>query len=71
MEACVNIDTRESNLNRRPLDKKTIGEAGLVEPSGDLASALRRERQGREIYALFLLLAATALAAEALLGRKA
>lgn len=71
MEACVNIDTRESNLKARPLDKKTIGEAGLVEPSGDLASALRRERQGREIYALFLLLAATALAAEALLGRKA
>jgi hypothetical protein len=74
MEACVNIDTRESNLNARPLDRKSAGEAGVVEPSGDLAdlaSALERERQGREIFAVFLLAAAMALAAEALLGRKA
>jgi hypothetical protein len=71
MEACVNLDTRESNLNAGRLDKKTLGGAGILDPSGDLAGQIRRERQGREIYALFLLLAATALAAEAILGRKA
>jgi hypothetical protein len=71
MEACVNLDTGESNLNARELDKKTLGGAGLVDPERDLASEIRRERQGREIYAFFFLLAAAALAAEAILGRKA
>jgi hypothetical protein len=71
METCVNLDTGESNLNARELDKKTLGGAGLVDPTRDLASEIRRERQGREIYALFLLLAAAALAAEAIIGRKA
>jgi hypothetical protein len=70
-EACVNLDTRESNLSARELDKKTLGDAGLVDPGKDLASEIRRERQGREIYAIFLLLAAAALGAEAILGRKA
>ena len=71
MEACVNLDTRESNLNSRRLDKTTLGDARLVDPAGDLASEIQRARQGREIYAFFLLLAAAALAAEAILGRKA
>jgi hypothetical protein len=71
METCVNLDTGESNLNARELDKKTLGRAGLVDPARDLASEIRRERQGREIYAFFLLLAAAALAAEAIIGRKA
>jgi hypothetical protein len=71
METCVNLDTGESNLNARELDKRTLGGAGLVDPARDLASEIRRARQGREIYAFFLLLAAAALAAEAILGRKA
>ena len=71
MEACVNLDTRESNLNSRRLDKTTLGDARIVDPTGDLASEIQRARQGREIYAFFLLLAAAALAAEAILGRKA
>jgi hypothetical protein len=71
METCVNLDTGESNLNARELDQKTLGGAGLVDPARDLSSEIRRERQGREIYAFFLLLAAAALAGEAILGRKA
>jgi len=71
MEACVNLDTGESNLNTRRLDKSSLRGAGLVDPAGDLASEIQRARQGREIYAFFLLLAAAALAAEAILGRKA
>jgi hypothetical protein len=70
-EACVNVDTRESNLNPRPLDKTTLGDASVVDVSGNLARDIRRERQGREIFALFFLLAIAALAAEAFLGRRA
>ena len=70
-EACVNVDTRESNLNPRPLDKTTLGDARVVEASGNLARDIRRERQGREIYAVLFFLAVAALAAEAFLGRRA
>ncbi|UCG52617.1 MAG: BatA domain-containing protein [Candidatus Latescibacterota bacterium] len=70
-EACVNVDTRESNLNPRPLEETDLGQARVVETSGDFAQNLRRETQGREIYAVFLLLALSALVVEALLGRKA
>jgi hypothetical protein len=71
MDACLNIDARESNLNARRLDRKFIGKASLIEPKSDLARGIRRERQGREIYGLLLVLAAAALATEAVLGRKA
>jgi hypothetical protein len=71
VESCVNIDTRESNLVARRLDRKYLGKASLVEPSGDLARDIRRERQGREIYGVLLLLAVAALATEAIIGRKA
>jgi len=71
MEACVNVDTRESNLNPRALDERAIGDARVIEASGNIAGDIRRERQGREIYAVLFFLAVAALAAEALLGRKA
>ncbi|MEJ2722385.1 MAG: hypothetical protein P8181_14795, partial [bacterium] len=70
-EACVNVDTRESNLNARDLESADLDGARVVETSGDVAENLRRETQGREVYAVFLLLALSALVAEALLGRKA
>ncbi len=70
-ETCVNVDTRESNLNARDLESADLPGAHVVETSGDVAQNLRRETQGREIYAVFLLLALCALVAEALLGRKA
>ena len=69
--AAVNVDTRESNLNPRPLDQQFLGKARLVDTSTNFVENLQRERQGREVYALFLLLAVGALVAEALLGRRA
>ena len=70
-EACVNVDTRESNLNPRPLDRRTLGDARVVAATAHLARDIRRERQGREIYAVLFFLALAALAAEALIGRRA
>lgn len=69
--AAVNVDTRESNLNPRAFDEGDMGLARIIDISGDLAADLQRERQGREVYGLFLLLAISALALESLLGRKA
>ena len=70
-EAVVNVDTRESNLNPQRLDERYLNAARLVDTSGNLAANLQREKQGREVYAVFLLLAVSALVLESLLGRKA
>jgi hypothetical protein len=70
-EAAVNIDTEESNLNPQPLDSKFLGSARVVDTSADFADNLQREKQGREVYGLFLLLALGALVLESVLGRKA
>lgn len=70
-QSCVNVDTRESNLNIREFDGGAIGRARVIEVTGNLSEDLRRERQGREVFAVFLLLALCALVAEAILGRKA
>jgi len=70
-QAAVNVDTRESNLNPQPLDDPYLGAARMVDTSGSLAANLQREKQGHEVYALFLLLAISALVLESLLGRKA
>jgi hypothetical protein len=70
-EAAVNINTTESNLNPREFDASFMGGARLVNTSAGFVENLQRERQGREVYALFLLLAVSALVAEAILGRKA
>ena len=70
-EASVNIDTRESNLNPLPIRDIAPEGAGVIDPGGDLARDIRRQTEGREIYALFLAFAVAALVAEAVLGRKA
>jgi hypothetical protein len=70
-QAVVNVDTRESNLNPQPLNAGHLGAARLVDTTSDLAANLQREKQGREVYAVFLLLALSALVLESLLGRKA
>ena len=70
-QACVNVDTKESNLNAREFDSGVLGPARVVEVTGNLAEDLRRERLGREVFAAFLLLALLALVAESILGRKA
>ena len=69
--AAVNVNTRESNLNPRVLDEGYLGVARVVQTAVNFAANLQREKQGREIYALFLLLAVSALVLESLLGRKA
>jgi hypothetical protein len=70
-EVGVNLDTRESNLNPLPLQDMRRDGSAVIEAGADLARGIRRETEGREVFALFLVLAAAALVAEALLGRNA
>lgn len=70
-DVAVNVNTVESNLNPRPLTERFIGDARIIGTSDHFVENLRRERQGREVYAAFLLLAVCALVGEAVLGRKA
>jgi hypothetical protein len=69
-EAVVNLDTRESDLATRSLVTRDE-RAHVVDTGGDFSANLREKRQGREIFAFFILLAAAALAAESVLGRRA
>lgn len=69
-EAVVNLDTRESNISVHSLVSSDERER-VVDTSGDFAAKLREKRQGREIFAFFIFLAAAALVAESYLGRKA
>ena len=66
--AAVNLDTRESNLARSSLPE----DGGAVVQAGpDFLDNLEEKRQGREVFAFFVLLVAVALVAESILGRKA
>ena len=69
-ESVVNIDSRESDITTSslPVDDR---QASIVTAGGDFAANLKQKREGREVFAFFLLLAATALVAESVLGRKA
>jgi len=68
-EAVVNLDTRESNVtvSSLPGDERL---ASIVSGEGDFARNLQQARQGREVFALFIFLAAAALATESVLGRR-
>ncbi len=70
-EAAVNLDTRESDLNPLLLGDEVIGGASIVDTGDEFGDKLKEAREGREVYAIFLLLAAAALAGESLLGRRA
>lgn len=70
-EAAVNLDTRESDIAARSLPDEDAKAASIVHADENFLQNLREKRQGREIFAFFILLAATALAAESILGRKA
>jgi len=70
-EAVVNLDTKESDLTPRVLEEQVIGDASVVETGEEFAGNLREEKEGREIYGFFLILAAVALVAEGMLGRRA
>jgi hypothetical protein len=70
-DAVVNVDTRESNLSHSSLPEDEDGKASVVETGEDFLDNLEEKRQGREIFAFFVLLAAAALVAESVLGRSA
>ena len=70
-QAPVNVDTRESNLNARELDPAHVGAASIVDTGVDLAANLEQDKQGREVFVVFLLLAVSALVLESFLGRNA
>jgi hypothetical protein len=70
-EQAFNPDPAEGDLTPAEMDALGAGGAHIVETGGRFAQNLLEARQGREIFALFLLLALAALAAESLLGRNA
>jgi len=70
-ELAVNVDTRESNLDASSLPDKRPRGVSVVQAGASFRDDLREAREGREIYAMFVLVAMAALAAESVLGRKA
>jgi hypothetical protein len=70
-EAVANADTRESNIAVRAIPEGDFETASIVKTGGDFLRNLQAARQGREIFGLFILLAAAALVAESLLSRTA
>ncbi len=70
-ETAVNVDTRESNLSTSSLPEKRPKGVSVVTAGESFRDDLREAREGREIYAVFVMLAIAALVAESVLGRKA
>jgi hypothetical protein len=70
-EAAVNVDAREGDLTPLPIESAVGGRVSVVEAGEDFLDDLEEARQGREVFAAFLVLALAALVAESLLGRKA
>jgi hypothetical protein len=70
-EVAVNVDARESNLSASSLPRKRPESVTVVEAGQSFRTDLSQAKEGREIYAVFVLLAIAALVAESILGRKA
>jgi hypothetical protein len=70
-EIAVNVDTRESNLSASSLPRKKPESVTVVEAGQSFRTDLREAKEGREIFAVFVLLAFAALVAESIIGRKA
>ena len=70
-EVAVNVDTRESNLTASTLADKRPKSVSVVKAGESFRTDLREAKEGREIFAAFLMIAVCALAAESVLGRKA
>jgi len=70
-EVAVNVDTRESNLTASTLADKRPKAVSVVKAGESFRTDLREAKEGREIFAAFLMLAVAALVAESVLGRKA
>ena len=69
--AAVNVDARESNLSVSSMPDKRPDGVSVVRAGESFRSELREAKEGREVYAAFLVLAIAALVAESILGRKA
>jgi hypothetical protein len=70
-EEAVNVDARESNLSISSLPDKRPEAVTVVEAGQSFRTGLREAKEGREVFALFLLVAIACLVAESMLGRKA
>lgn len=70
-ETAVNVDTRESNLATSSLANERPKSVSVVRAGESFRTDLREAKEGREVFAAFLLLAVAALVAESVLGRKA
>jgi hypothetical protein len=70
-EVAVNVDARESNLAVTSLPEKRPEGVSVVRAGESFRTELREAKEGREVYAAFLVLAIAALVAESVLGRKA
>lgn len=70
-EVAVNVDARESNLTVSSMPKDKPQGVSVVRAGESFRTELREAREGREVYAVFLMLAIAALVAESVLGRKA
>ncbi len=70
-EVAVNVDTRESNLAVSSLADKRPKSVSVVRATDSFRTDLREAKEGREVFAAFLLFAVAALVAESVLGRKA
>jgi hypothetical protein len=70
-EEAVNVDAREANLSASSLPKKNPKAVTVVQAGQSFRSDLREAKEGREVFAVFLMIAIAALVAESILGRKA
>lgn len=70
-EEAVNVDARESNLSISGLPNKRPRAVTVVEAGRSFRTELREAKEGREVFAFFLLIAIASLVAESILGRKA
>jgi hypothetical protein len=70
-ETAVNVDARESNLSTSSLEAKRPKTVSVVRAGESFRTDLREAKEGREVFAAFLMIAIAALVAESVLGRKA
>lgn len=70
-ETAVNVDARESNVATSSLAEKRPKSVSVVRAGESFRTELREAKEGREVFAAFLLIAVAALAAESVLGRRA
>ena len=70
-EEAVNVDARESNLSQSSLPDKKPDAVTVVEAGQSFRTELREAKEGREVFAIFLLIAIACLVAESMLGRRA